>query len=364
MKKITIKTQTKQYHYYSGTAIAGTVLQQISKKLGKGKLFIAVDEHVLKYHRAYIAEITSVYNRQPEIFTVVSGEKAKSFTVLQKLLKALLSAGCGRDTLLLAIGGGVTGDLAAFAASIYKRGIQVVHVPTTLLSMIDSSVGGKTGINFEGLKNIIGTFYQPDAVIADTIFLDTLPVREFNSGLGEAVKYAFLGDLASFNLIMRFISNQNSKHGSVNKQLLTQLIGLCVAIKAQVVEQDEHETGLRKILNLGHTFAHAIETVGKYTIYHGEAVAAGTEMALHVSGLMGILDEQKVQDYIRITRRITVPDKVKKMDAAELITAMRQDKKNASGEIRLVLVKDIGELLIDVPAPDALIARAVGLYNR
>ncbi|MBI2418685.1 MAG: 3-dehydroquinate synthase [Ignavibacteriales bacterium] len=370
MKKTIVAAKSSSYPYYSGYGILEKAVKILKKEYQKSSVFMVIDEHVFRYHRVQILAAFEGVGTRAEHFVLSSGEQSKSFAVLQKLLAAMLEKKCDRNTLLIAIGGGVTGDLAGFAASVYKRGVRLLHVPTTLLSMIDSSVGGKTGINFTGYKNIIGTFFQPDAVIADTSFLATLPEREFDSGLGEAAKYAFLGDAANYNMLSSYLINHFSGILRSEKQTvpikdnkLLRLIGNCINIKAVVVAQDEHEGGLRKILNLGHTFAHAIESVGKYKVFHGEAVAAGMEMVVSLSTEMGILNADEAKKYIRLLRIIPRPDTIKNMPADKLIAAMLQDKKNKEGEIRFVLVKTIGELVVDVPAPVTLVEWAIAAYK-
>jgi 3-dehydroquinate synthase len=278
-------------------------------------------------------------------YIMPSGEKYKSIERYNSILAFLADNNYGRDSLVVAIGGGVTGDIASFVASTYLRGIQLVQIPTTLLAAVDSSVGGKTGINFFNRKNIVGTFYQPDFVLTDTVFLDTLPENEVISGTGEIIKYAFLSDRDFYN----DVNDSFDSIISLNNKILNKIIPVCIKMKAEIVSEDEQESGLRKILNLGHTFAHAYESYFDFGIKHGNAVAAGIVSSLFLSFKKGIINKTSLNYFLNLPSKInyTHPNH---LNEAEIINRMLSDKKNREGRIKFILIKDIGEILIEVNA--------------
>jgi 3-dehydroquinate synthase len=274
-----------------------------------------------------------------------SGEKYKSVERYNSILAFLADNNYGRDSLIVAIGGGVTGDIAGFVASTYLRGIQLVQIPTTLLAAVDSSIGGKTGINFLNRKNIVGTFYQPDFVLTDTVFLDSLPEKEIISGTGEIIKYAFLSDRDFYN----DVNDSFDSIISLNTKALNRIIPSCIKMKAEIVTEDEQESGLRKILNLGHTFAHAYESYFDFKIKHGNAVAAGIISSLFLSFKKGIINKTSLNYFLNLPSKIDYecPNYLSK---SEIINRMLSDKKNREGKIKFILIKNIGEILIEAEA--------------
>lgn len=268
------------------------------------------------------------------------GEQYKSLTVLDTVFSALLEKPHGRDTTLIALGGGVIGDLVGFAAACYQRGVRFIQLPTTLLAQVDSSVGGKTGVNHLLGKNMIGAFYQPAAVIIDLNCLKTLPQREFASGLAEVIKYGIILDAAFFSWLeqnMELLLQQD-------EQALTYCIRRCCQLKADVVAADEKENGQRALLNLGHTFGHAIETYMGYGNWlHGEAVAAGMLMAACTAQRLGQFTQQDIQRITTLLQRaglpVTAPEQ---MTPSDYLPHMMRDKKVLAGELRLVLPLTIG----------------------
>jgi 3-dehydroquinate synthase len=347
LKKVVVKTSTKSYP----VLISNSELNKLPEKLGKQKLFknllIVIDENVARYHQTIINSVFSTHLGKIRYYILPSGEKTKSEKKLKKIYDFLLKNNFGRDTVLIAIGGGVTGDLAGYAASTFMRGIQLVHVPTTFLAMIDSSIGGKTGINFNKKKNLVGTFYQPRLVFIDTMFLSTLPSREFNSAMGEVIKYGLISNKDFYN----FLSNNLEKVDSMNNRVIEAVIKESVSIKAGVIQQDEFEQrGIRNILNLGHTFAHAIESELGFRVKHGEAVTAGIICSLFLSNKLGLLENSNLKNLMRLPASVRLPAIIKKMDNQNVFDAMRSDKKNKDNKIMFVLISGIGNLLVDVPA--------------
>jgi 3-dehydroquinate synthase len=355
VKKIDVLLNDNSYTVLIGSGII-TKLSGLLKKyeLNKNILFI-IDEKVMEYHSKKIINEFYSYKGKMNCYVVKQGEKSKSYTELNKIYSFLLKNNYGRDSLIIAVGGGVTGDLAGYVAATYMRGIQLVHVPTTLLSMVDSSIGGKTGINFENKKNMIGAFYQPKLVLIDTNFIKTLPEREITSGLGEVIKCTYMADEKFFSYVLKNLEKAY-KNGD---EVLRQFIYNSVAIKAAVVSQDEKESGLRKILNLGHTFAHSFETNLKFKIKHGEAVIAGLISALFLSQKTGLISEQELEYFLSLPLKIKLPLQIKNTAMEDLFKVMQHDKKNREGKIKFVLVAGLGELVLDAEADKKAVSYAI-----
>ena len=289
-----------------------------------------------------------------------AGESQKSMSNLEEILDSLFDAGLDRSDLLIAFGGGVIGDLAGFAASIYKRGMPFVQVPTTLLSQVDSSVGGKTAVNNTYGKNLIGAFYQPRAVITDTDLLSSLPLRELKAGYAEVLKYGLLGDAAFFEALDGGLAADIL---ALKPKALSRAIYASCETKAKIVAQDERESGVRALLNLGHTFGHALELEAGYDgdLLHGEAVSIGMEMAFLYAAAEGICSQgeaARVSAHLAKTNMPTLSDAahlLRKPDA--LLSHMGQDKKNEGGHLTLVLPRAIGETYVEKRADKAAVLR-------
>jgi len=279
---------------------------------------------------------------------VPAGEQSKSLEQLARLYDALYELKADRRTPVIAVGGGVIGDLAGFAAATYNRGLPLIMVPTTLLAMVDSSVGGRTAINHPRGKNLIGAFHQPKGVWIDTDYLATLPGREYRSGLAEVIKYGVIRDAELFEILERHAPALRTGHAS----LLPSIIARCCRIKAEVVEQDEYEeTGLRAILNYGHTFGHAFEIVGAADHWlHGEAVAAGMMCAVRLAQRIGYLEDDSLPSrQEQLLRALDLPIRpLPHWDVEALLAAMQRDKKATAGRLRFVLPRCLGEVgLVD-----------------
>jgi 3-dehydroquinate synthase len=267
------------------------------------------------------------------------GEQYKTMQYMGRVLDVLVANRFGRDCLVLALGGGVIGDLAGFAAACYQRGVAFAQMPTTLLAQVDSSVGGKTGVNHPGGKNMIGAFHQPSVVFADTSTLRTLPLRELRAGLAEVVKYGLVFDIDFLGWIEK---NVDALLG-LDPAALARAIHRSCELKAEVVRRDEREAGDRALLNLGHTFGHAIETATGYTQWlHGEAVATGMVIAADMSARLGLLPAVDVQRVRDLLQRIGLPVEAPRFGAQRALDCMRIDKKVKSGRIRLVLLEKLG----------------------
>lgn len=308
-----------------------------------------------------------------QVHTVVlpDGEAYKDWQTLNLVFDALLGQGCDRKTVLFALGGGVVGDMTGFAAASYMRGVPFVQVPTTLLSQVDSSVGGKTAINHPLGKNMIGAFYQPQLVVCDLASLDTLPAREVSAGLAEIIKYGPIADMEFFEWLEQHIEDLRA----LDRTALAHAVKRSVEIKAWVVGQDEKEAGLRAILNFGHTFGHAMEAgMGYGNWLHGEGVGAGMVMAAHLSMALGLVDQGFVQRLTQLIERAGLPTRGPVLDAQDNAGAylehMRVDKKAEAGAIRFVLIDGPGKAVVQSASDDLVrqvidtcCAQGVGIQN-
>lgn len=310
-------------------------------------LYLAPLAQALRGHGVSVVEIV-----------LPDGEAYKTGATLDLIYDALMRERCDRSTTLIALGGGVIGDMCGYAAATYQRGVPFIQIPTTLLSQVDSSVGGKTGINHPLGKNMIGAFWQPKLVIADTSILKSLPRRELSAGLAEVIKYGLIRDRAFF----KWLETSMARLISCDAEALTYAIERSCTNKAEVVADDERETakeGGRALLNLGHTFGHAIETaLGYGTWLHGEAVGAGMLMASHLSARLGWLSLSDVQRIADLLTRAKLPLNVPRLGAGKYLELMGHDKKNIGGQLRLVLLKRIGEAITtsEVEPADVLAA--------
>jgi 3-dehydroquinate synthase len=288
--------------------------------------------------------------------TLPDGESHKTLATVARMFDVLVANRFARDCTVVALGGGVVGDMAGFAAACYQRGVAYVQVPTTLLAQVDSSVGGKTGVNHPGGKNLIGAFHQPSAVIADTDTLKSLPARELRAGLAEVIKYGLICDEELFSWLEQNIEALLAHDAPA----LTHVIRRSCEIKAHIVGRDEREQGERALLNLGHTFGHALESVTGYTRWlHGEAVGAGLMMAATMSSESGLMPSASVERLRKLLERAGLPTEARDLSADNVLEHMRIDKKVKSGRIRLVLMRQIGGSFVTAEYPEAALRRTL-----
>lgn len=317
------------------------MLDYLHGYLEEERRIVVSDSNVYNAHEKAVKEIAK---DKKGIFCFEAGEKSKNYITLHSIYDFLIENGVDRYTYVVAFGGGVVGDIAAFAASTYMRGIPIVHVPTSLLAMVDSSIGGKTAINYHGLKNIVGSFYQPSLVLCDVDFLDTLPEREFNSALAEVVKYGIIADREFFDFIEANKKNIKKR----NKEILVEMVVKSIENKVKIVEADEREGNIRAALNFGHTLAHAVESITNYSAYfHGEAVAVGEMLASKISlkkGMLGIKDFERIKSLLSFFGLPTNIDR--SFGNEDLYNLMKKDKKSKKGVLRFVLTKKIGQFII------------------
>lgn len=338
---LNLNLDNKSYPIYIGENLLSQA-QLLTDHIKGKQIMIVSNTKVAPLYLQNVKNLLSDY----EVCDVIlaDGEEFKTIETTNLIWSELLEKKFDRSCTLIALGGGVVGDITGFAASSYQRGVDFIQIPTTLLSQVDSSVGGKTGVNHALAKNMIGAFYQPKCVVIDINTLQTLDNRQFSSGMSEVIKYGLLEDLDFYN----FIKNNITQIMQFDSKLLIQIIYKACKAKADIVEEDELEKGIRALLNLGHTFGHAIENLLGYGVYlHGEAVAVGIIMAARMSELEGFIDKNDVKNITNIMQKcnlpITINGKIKK---GEFLQTMRIDKKAISGIIRLVLFNKIGKAYI------------------
>jgi 3-dehydroquinate synthase len=338
--------------------ISGGLLAQLGKECAKLKMgarcAVITDSNVAKFFAKSALDSLSHANFEPILISVPAGEKSKRISVVEKCFDQLAAHRLERKSFIVALGGGVVGDLAGFVAATYLRGIDFVQVPTTLLAQVDSSVGGKTGVNLRAGKNLVGAFYQPRLVLCDLKTLATLPRREFISGLAEVIKYGIIFDAKLFAQLERDLSKILER----DEKILSTVIARCCEIKAEIVSQDETESGLRAILNFGHTIGHAIEnSFGYGKFLHGEAISIGQIAAAKISEKISGLPKLDVERIEKLFQRAGLPTKIKLNSAQrkKLFTAMKLDKKVSGGEIKFVLARKIGAVEFGQCVPNALV---------
>ncbi len=318
------------------------------QRCGGSLTFVVADANTRPHAEAAAAALATAGFR-PSLEVLPSGEGQKALAVASRLYDRLADLNADRRTLVTAVGGGVVGDLAGFVAATYNRGLPLLMVPTTLLAMVDSSVGGKVGVNHPRAKNLIGAFHQPVGVWIDTATLATLPEREYRSGLAEVVKYGVILDAEFF----AWLEANADAVLRRDAEAVRHIVARSCRLKADVVEKDEREeTGLRAVLNYGHTFAHAFETVGGYGSWlHGEAVSAGMVCASRLAERRGLIGADATARQVALLGRFGLPVAPKRWPIDELLRVMRSDKKNVAGRLRLVLPRRLGEVALfdDVP---------------
>ena len=341
MKTINIQFDERSYPIYIGEGLISDY-ELIGQHLPHKKIAIITNDLVADI---YLAPLINSLSPHKDVISIIlpDGEKYKNTDSLNSIYSQLLKNKADRNTTLIALGGGVIGDITGFAAATYMRGINFIQMPTTLLSQVDSSVGGKTGINHPQGKNMIGAFYQPQCVITDVNVLKTLPSRELSAGLAEVIKYGLIRDIKFFEWLETNIQSLIE----MNPEHLSEAILRSCQNKADVVEADEFESGIRAILNLGHTFGHAIEVAQGYGNWlHGEAVAVGMIMAAKLSQAMGWLSEPDIERIISLIKHAGLPTVPPNISVDKYIELMMLDKKTKDGKINLVLQKSMGEAVL------------------
>jgi 3-dehydroquinate synthase len=353
---VRVELGTRAYEITIGPGLLAQAGERLKPHLKRPRTVIVTDANVAALHLKTLQASLDAAGITSQAIILPPGEGTKSYAQLAELCDGLLAAGMERADRIIAFGGGVIGDLTGFAASILRRGVDFIQIPTTLLSQVDSSVGGKTGINSKHGKNLIGAFHQPVAVLADTSLLNSLSAREFAAGYAETAKYGLLGDASFFN----WLEANAAKIKARDPATLIEAVAVSCRAKAKIVAEDETETGVRALLNLGHTFGHAFEAACGYSqrLLHGEAVSIGMVMAFRYSQNLGLCtgqDATRVQAHLASVGLPVMPSQIpgELPDANALLTLMRQDKKAQLGKLTFILTRGIGEAFIARDVEDA-----------
>jgi 3-dehydroquinate synthase len=356
---VTVPLPDRPYSISIGAQLLGAASSYQGLRRGSSAMIVS-NETVAPLYAARLAEALEGLYPKTDIVVLSDGEAHKTWHTLQTIFDALLAARCDRSTTVFALGGGVVGDLAGFAAACYMRGVDYVQVPTTLLAQVDSSVGGKTGVNHPAGKNMIGAFHQPIGVVADVAALDSLPDRELAAGLAEVIKYGAVADDAFLGWIEATLAALRAR----DRAALIRAVTRSCEIKASIVAADEREAGQRAILNFGHTFAHAIETgLGHGTWLHGEAVGCGMAMAADLSVRLGLIDSARAERVARVVAAAGLPLKAPRLGAARYLELMRMDKKAVAGGLRLVLLEGRGRAAVR-PVDEESVAATIESFSR
>ncbi len=360
-QRIPVALKANPYNILVGHDILADLPKQI-KQLGFGRDAVIISHPVIeRLHGVKLSLALKKAGYTVKVLNVPEGEKSKSAAFALALIEQIASYDVGRKIFVIALGGGVVGDLGGFVAAIYKRGIPYIQVPTTLLAQIDSAIGGKTAIDLKVGKNLVGAFYQPRLVVSDTKVLKTLSRRQLVNGLAEAIKYGVIADAKLFN----FIESNHAKFFKGDPAVVNHIVKRCAQLKAGVVASDEKDTkGLRAILNFGHTIGHAIEAAARYDQYqHGESVGLGMRCALYLSragGLLSLRDEARVNELITA---VGLPVAIKGVKLRRILELMRHDKKFVAGENRFILAEGIGRVRVVANVPQEAIISAIKAYT-
>lgn len=343
-ERSTLVTSMGKTELLTGTRIFPNLQREMSNAGITGRPFFVIDENVFRLHKPYLASGLTKFPENSGFVLYPASEKNKTLAGAGIILKTMLAGGYGRDSVIIAIGGGITGDIAGFAAGIYARGVTLVHVPTTVIAATDSAIGGKTGVNLSGFKNMAGVFHHASLVLTDTSFFTTLPQEEINSAAGEIIKYAILTGEPFFSYLQKNLKYYITR----NERVLRRILRECVAYKCAVVAADEREQSLRKVLNLGHTFGHAIEKLTRGRIAHGTAVGYGIERAIALSRKLGICTESESRSMGNLIAMMHYPPLPSGITERRLYAAMTTDKKSINATPRFVLPAAPGNILLDV----------------
>ena len=356
MRKVRVELGAMSYDIVIGRGLEQELQTFIEQAGFSEKALLISDTNVGKLYGGQVLRILRKAGLQADIFLVPAGESSKSLAQAEELYTRAIELGLDRRSAIFALGGGVVGDLAGFIAATYMRGVPFVQLPTSLLAQVDSSVGGKVAVNHQLGKNLIGAFYQPQAVFMDLNLMTTLPKREIYTGLGEIIKYGIIYDEAFFT----FLEDHAADVLALEPEAAVHMIARSCEIKAEVVAQDEKESGLRRILNFGHTIAHAIEKETKYVRYnHGEAVAIGSIGAARISQALGLIDAACVERVIELTKRLHLPVCAEGCLVDDMYADIFHDKKTVNGQVNWVLMEAIGRVKIEKHVPEAVVRQAM-----
>jgi len=352
--RVEVRTAGGAYPVLAGQ---GAMLEapRLLREMGAGRAVLVTDDHVAPLWGESFAQGLTGAGIHTDSVTLPAGETAKTFDQLRRLLGALERHRLDRGGIVVALGGGTVGDVAGFAAAIWLRGVRLVQVPTTLLAMVDSAIGGKTGINTDLAKNAVGAFWQPVAVVADLATLGTLPEDEYLAAFGEIVKYAITLDPKLALTLVADVERLRAR----DPEALETVVDACVAAKARVVAADERDRGPRAVLNYGHTVGHALETATGYRLAHGRAVAHGMRAAARIAARLGRCSEGLVAQQDELLAAYGLPGRLPRIKAEEVLAAIPRDKKAARGSVGWVLPRELGRAEVGRPVPSEVVEEAV-----
>jgi len=359
MRKIRVRLGSNSYDIYIGSGLLMQTGHWLKENGFAGRLVIITNPIVKRLYGNALKQSLAKEGFKVTVLQVPDGEEQKSLEVAGRLYNELTDFYCERTTPILALGGGVIGDLTGFVAATYLRGVPLIQIPTTLLAQVDSSIGGKVAVNHGQLKNKIGAFYQPRLVISDISTLSTLPTKEFVGGLAEVIKYGVIGDGDFFAYVERNLDQIKS----LDERLLEEIVYRSSQIKAEIVEKDEKDLGLRNILNYGHTVGHAIESASDFKVEHGKAVALGMLAAGRISNKLGLLDKNELIRLKVIIQRADLTTELPNLEVEKIIQAIKHDKKILRGKIRFILPKALGSVFITDEVNLSLVEQVLVNWN-
>jgi len=359
MKRVKVNLGSDSYHIHIGSGILAQTGQQLKEEGFSNSLVIITNPVVEGLYGDALKQNLIREGFRVTVLQVPDGEEHKSLETAGRLYHQLTECYAERTTPILALGGGVIGDLAGFVAATYLRGVPLIQIPTSLLAQVDSSIGGKVAVDHGRLKNMIGAFYQPKLVISDIDTLKTLDNKILIDGLAEVIKYGVIRDEGFFS----YIEENIDKIKSLDSEALEEIVSRSAEIKAEVVEKDEKDLGLRAILNYGHTVGHAIESVSDFRVAHGMAVAIGMLAAARISHRMGILDKTELLRLESLIQRVGLPTTMPKLDIGEVTRAITHDKKVLKGRVRFVLPQSLGKVFITDEVSPSLVEQTLAEWN-
>ena len=354
MISVPVATPSRSYEVLIGRGLIARAGECLGKCFENNRAFVVTVPPVRRRWAKVLLTSLAASGVETDLLEMPDGERSKRLTTLEKLAEKLVKQGADRGVTLIALGGGVVGDVTGFLASIYMRGVDVIQVPTTVLAQVDAAIGGKTGVNLVSGKNLLGTFHQPRVVLVDPAVLETLPSREYHAGLYESLKCGIIGDPGLFKLF----EDRRREILDRDPVVVEKVIADSVRLKASIVSADEREGGLRQVLNFGHTIGHALEAETRYTLLHGEAVAWGMIAATHIALSMGKLDSVTAG---RISNAVLGFGRLPRMtlQTANILKRLRSDKKTRQGVVHFILPREIGKVEITSDVPEAIVRSAV-----
>lgn len=359
MREVKVRLGSNSYHICIGSGLLMSAAHRLKESGFAGKLVVITNPIVKRLYGNALKRSLAGEGFKVAVLSVTDGEEQKSLEVAARLYNELTDLYAERATPILALGGGVIGDLVGFVAATYMRGVPLIQIPTTLLAQVDSSIGGKVAVNHGRLKNKIGVFYQPRLVISDISTLKTLPAREFISGLAEVIKYGVIRDKEFF----AYLEENLDRIKSLDEEVLEEVVYRSARIKAEIVEKDEQDLGLRNLLNYGHTVGHALESVSDFKLEHGEAVALGMVAAARISNKLGLLDKSELIRLESVIERAGFPTELPNLDVARITQAIKHDKKILRGKIRFILPRALGDVFITDEVSLSLVAEVLDNWH-